>query len=347
MVSKEKKGNINRQITLKDIAKQLGISTATVSLSINNNPLVAAKTREKVLAKIEEIGYVYNRRAASLITGESRMVGLAVHDITNPYFTEVCESIEKVLSQQGRMSLLCNSHESLKLQSRFIAALVEHNADGLILCPVAGSDLTALAPILKRGLPTVLVTRDIEGADMDFVGNDERLSMRLATEHLLALGHTKIAFVGGGIEAQAAFERRAGYIDAIESSAISDKTPLFFDCENNPVSGQEVVAEIINSANKPTAIVGFSDQVALGVISGLLEHGLKPGVDMAVVGCDNISESSRAYTQLTTINIHKSKIGQLAAEFLFNRLKDPQIPIQRKIFAPELIIRQTCGSKLV
>ena len=338
---------MNRQITLKDIAKQLGISTATVSLSINKNPLVAAKTREKVLAKIEEVGYVYNRRAASLITGESRMVGLAVHDITNPYFTEVCESIEKVLSQQGRMSLLCNSHESLKLQSRFINALVEHNADGLLLCPVAGSDLHALAAILKRGLPTVLVTRDIEGAEMDFVGNDERLSMRLATEHLLNLGHTRIAFVGGGIEAQAAFDRRAGYIEALEDSNLADKTALFFNCENNPASGQEVVETILNSDNRPTAIVGFSDQIALGVISGLLEQGLKPGVDMAVVGCDNISESSRAYTQLTTINIHKSRIGQVAAEFLFNRLKDPDLPIQRKVFAPELIIRKTCGSHLV
>jgi len=346
MANKEGKSRTNRQITLKDIAQQLGISTATVSLSINNNPLVAAKTREKVLSKIEEIGYVYNRRAASLITGESRMVGLAVHDITNPYFTEVCESIEKVLSQEGRMSLLCNSHESLELQSRFIDALVEHNADGLLLCPVVGSDLKALAPIVKRGLPTVLVTRDIEGADMDFVGNDERLSMRIATEHLLSLGHKRIAFVGGGIEAQAAFDRRAGYIEALKGSSINVK-PLFFDCENNPASGEQAVAKIMSVGQPPTAIVGFSDQISLGIISGLLELGLKPGVDMAVVGCDNISESSRAYTKLTTVNIHKSQIGQVAAEFLFNRLKDPQMPLQRKIFTPELIVRETCGSKLM
>lgn len=347
MAGKESKGGLNRQITLKDVAEQLGISTATVSLSINNNPLVAAKTREKVLLKIEEIGYVYNRRAASLITGESRMVGLAVHDITNPYFTQVCESIEKVLSGQGRMPLLCNSHESLAQQRRFIDALVENNADGLLLCPVAGTDLKALEPVVKRGLPTVLVTRDVAGSKMDFVGNDERLSMRLATQHLIDLGHKCIAFVGGGIDAVPSFERRAGYQDALRESGLPDSAALFFDCENTPQSGQEAVADILKSELNPTAVVGFSDQVALGVLSGLLANGLKPGIDMAVVGCDNISESSRAYTQLTTINIHKSQIGQVAAEFLFNRLNDPEMPTQRKIFAPELIIRQSCGSSIL
>ena len=103
--------------------------------------MVATKTREKILNKIEELGYVYNRGAAGLSTGQTRIIGLAVHDITNPYFSEVCAAIESVLSQNDRMSFLCNTNESLERQRRFFKTLVEHSADGMILCPAAGTDM--------------------------------------------------------------------------------------------------------------------------------------------------------------------------------------------------------------
>lgn len=335
-----------KRLNLKDVARELGVSTATVSLAINNNPLVAEKTRLLVQAKVKELGYVYNRGAASLITGKSGMIGLAVHDFTNPYFTGVCASVEAALTQENRLSLLCNSRESLDQQALFINALIEQNADGLLLCPVVGTDAAALQPLLNSELPTVLVTRQVEDVDMDFVGNDERLSMRIATEHLLGLGHTRIAFVGGQLDAKAAKDRHSGYLDALQAAGLTLDDELIVACDNQSAAAEKVLKDVLAISSPPTAIIGFSDLIALGLLSGLLKMGLEPGKDIALVGCDNIEESSRQYTQLTTVNVQKRAIGATAAQFLLQRLANPSLPQQTKQFAPELIVRRTCGAYL-
>ena len=334
----------SRNITLSDIAGELGVSKATVSLAINGSPLVATKTREKILNKIEELGYVYNRGAAGLSTGQTRIIGLAVHDITNPYFSEVCAAIESVLSQNDRMSFLCNTNESLERQRGFVTTLVEHSADGMILCPAAGTDLASLQPLIRRGIPTVLLTRDIEGGEFDYVGNDDTLSLKLSTEHLIRLGHRRIAMLGGGQQTSTSHKRRAGYFRAMEENGISVDPALVIDCDTNPKAAEEAIPHILARSDRPSAIACYTDQVALGAISGLYRMGLKPGKDIAVVGCDDIPEARRAYVQLTTARIQKWVIGQTAANLLIKRISDPDLPLQRVILAPELIIRNSCGS---
>ena len=335
----------SRNITLSDIAGELGVSKATVSLAINGSPLVATKTREKILNKIEELGYVYNRGAAGLSTGQTRIIGLAVHDITNPYFSEVCAAIESVLSQNDRMSFLCNTNESLERQRRFFTTLVEHSADGMILCPAAGTDMALLQPLLSRGIPTVLLTRDVEGAELDFVGNDETQSLNLVTEHLIRLGHRRIAMLGGGQQTSTSHKRRAGYFRALEENGISVDPALVIDCDTNPKAAEEAIPHVLAQSDRPSAIACYTDQLALGAISGLYSMGLKPGIDIAVVGCDDIPEARRAYVQLTTARIQKWAIGETAANLLIKRVSDPDLPLQRVVLAPELIIRKSCGSE--
>ena len=335
----------SRNITLSDVAGELGVSKATVSLAINGSPLVATKTREKILNKIEELGYVYNRGAAGLSTGQTRIIGLAVHDITNPYFSEVCAAIESVLSQNDRMSFLCNTNESLERQRGFVTTLVEHSADGMILCPAAGTDLASLQPLIRRGIPTVLLTRDIEGAEFDYVGNDDTLSLNLVTEHLIRLGHRRIAMLGGGQQTSTSHKRRAGYFRAMEENDISVDPALVIDCDTNPKAAEEAIPHILAQSDRPSAIVCYTDQLALGAISGLYSMGLKPGKDIAVVGCDDIPEARRAYVQLTTARIQKWAIGETAANLLIKRVSDPDLPSQRVVLAPELIIRKSCGSE--
>lgn len=340
----QKSKSKSRNITLSDVARELGVSKATVSLAINSNPLVAKKTREKILKKVEELGYVYNRGAAGLSTGQSRIIGLAVHDITNPYFSEVCAAIESILSQNGRMAFLCNTNESLERQRRFFTTLVEHSADGMILCPAAGTDMESLRPLLSRSIPTVLLTRDVEGAELDFVGNDETLSLKMVTEHLIRLGHRRIAMLGGGQQTSTSHKRRAGYFLAMQENDISVDPALVIDCDTNPQAAEEAVSRILARSDRPSAIACYTDQLALGAISGLYRLGLKPGKDIAVVGCDDIPEASRAYVQLTTARIQKWVIGQTAAKLLIKRVSDPDLPLQRVILTPELIIRNSCES---
>ncbi|ANG63818.1 hypothetical protein A8C75_15935 [Marinobacterium aestuarii] len=340
---KSKTKSENAKLTLREIAAELGMSKATVSLAINNSPLVAAKTRERVLQKIEELGYVYNRRAASLTTGESRTVGLAVHDITNPYFTAICAAIESVLSTGGRMSFLCNTGESIERQAKFVGALIEHNADGLILCPAAGTSVESLQPLIKRKLPTVLFTRNVVGSGLDFVGNNEVAALRLVTAHLIGLGHRRIAILGGNQLALAAQQRRDGFFAAMADAGLSVAPELVVDCDNNPGAGADAARSLLALEQPPSAIVGYSDQVALGAMSGLLEAGVTPGRDIAVVGCDDIEEGARSYIQLTTVRVQKTAIGQAAAEMLLRRLTDPDHPAEYQLFEPELVVRRSCG----
>ena len=342
----EMKGK-NRNITLTDIAQSLGVSKATVSLAINNDSRVAEETRRKILSKVDELGYVYNRGAAGLSTGTTNTVGLAVHDITNPYFTEVCSECEAVLRQHNKLAFLCNTRESLEHQEKFIEALVEHRADGLILSPADGTTLSSLKLVFLRKFPTVLIARNVEGAKLDFVGNDGVLAFRLATDHLVRLGHKRIGMIGGGQQTTTARIRRQGFYEAMERNGLKVDPSLIVDCDINPQSGERALEYILNLNDPPTAVACFTDLVALGILSGLHRKGLTPGRDLAVVSCDDIEEADRGYVQLSSVRVRKGEIGRKAAELLVRRMNDPDAPQRHIHLKSELIVRGSCGATSV
>lgn len=333
----------SKKLTLQDVANALGVSKATVSLCLNGSSLVADKTRVSVLQKIDELGYVYNRGAAGLSTGESKTIGLAIHALTNPYFTRVCASIEAILSLNGRMSFLCNTDESLERQERFLKELSEHNADGLILCPALGTTAKDLDTLHKNNLPVVLISRDIASSGLDYVGNDDELALSLATEHLIKKGHTRIAMLGGSKQTTVGQLRRLGFVKAMQRAEIEVVDELLVDCAGDAVGGEAAAISMMQLKKPPTALVCFNDLIALGALSALHQLGLKPGEDIALMGCDDIEEGSRAYVQLSTINVKKASIGQEAAEILLARLKNPDMPVRRVLQKPELVVRRTCG----
>ena len=339
-------GGKGSNVRLSDIAESLGVSKATVSLVINNSPKISEKTRQKVLRKIEELGYIYNRGAAGLSTGKSNTVGLAVHNLSNPYFTEVCLAIESVLSDRGRIPFLCNTYESLGSQKKFIEALIEHRADGLLLCPAERTTSEDLRPLFSRNLATVLIARNIEGSQLDFVGNDDQMAFKLVTEHLIKLGHRRIAMIGGGQQTSASKYRRAGFTSALKAYDIPVEASLIIDCETTSEGGEQAIAGVINVSDPPTAVVCFADLVALGVLSGLHHQQYVPGKDMAVVSCDDIEEASKGYVQLTSARVQKTEIGRNAAEMLLERIADPTLAPRTLLLKPEVIVRKTCGSSL-
>ena len=334
----------SKNITLNDIATALGVSKATVSLAINNDSRVAHDTRRKILNKVEELGYVYNRGAAGLSTGQSHTVGLAVHDITNPYFSEVCAESEAILRQNNKMAFLCNTSESLEYQEAFIRALIEYRADGLIMSPVNGTEFKSLMPIFSRKLPTVLIARYIDGSKLDFVGNDGVLAFATITEHLIKLGHTRIAMLGGGQQTTVSYNRRHGFFEAMKKNDIAVDPSLVINCETSPQGGEEATEYLLGMHKPPTAIACFNDLIAFGVLSRLHRRGLVPGQDMAVVGCDDIEEADRGYSQLTTMRIKKAEIGRKAAELLIRRINDPQAPARHLHLDSELVVRASCGT---
>ncbi len=326
-------------VTLSDVASALRLSKGTVSMALKGNPLVAEHTRRAVSAKAEELGYVYNRGAASLSTGVTGLVGLAVHNLTNPYFTRVCAAIEDELERHGQIALLCNLDESREKQTRFIKALNEQNADGLIICPAAGTTPEELPTRLSNGSPVVLFARDIEGEDFDYVGNDDEAAMRLATRHIIEKGHRRIAFVGAGVQTSVARDRRTGFLGEMERAELSIDPALMIESSIYPEGGEFAVEKLMAVADRPTAIICFTDYIAMGVVSKLHELGVIPGRDIAVIGCDGISEGARAYVSLSTISVQKRLLGATAATLLHRRLETPDAPPRRLSTPPIPIFR--------
>ena len=331
------------RVTFRDLAEALGVSKATVSLALRGSTTVAAATRARVRDKAREMGYVYNRVAAGLSVGRTGAVGVAVHDIANPYFVRVLDAIEGALSHVGRMSFLCNTRESASRQDLFIENLAQHGADGLILCPAVGTGAESLAFLKRLGLPAVTIVREVPGGGLDFVGNDDSLALNLAASHLIGHGHRRIAMLGGDAPVFPARRRRAGFRAAVKKNGLSpDECPMI-DCETSAEGGEDAAMRALARGNAPTAFACFTDQIALGAVSALRKSGLVPGRDVAVVGCDDIDEAGRAYAELTTARVEKESIGRAAAEVLIDRMENPDAPRKKVVMRPRLIVRKSCG----
>jgi LacI family transcriptional regulator len=331
------------RLTQREIAKHAGVSTATVSLVLRKSPLVADATRSRVLASAAALGYVYNRGAASLRTQQTHTVGVAINELVNPYFAELTAAIERALSEVGRTVFLSNSSEDPERQERFIATMREYNADGLILCPAEGTEPASLERIRRFRMPCVLVSRWVAGVELDYAGSDHRRGTALATEHLIGLGHRRIAMLGGNERVSTGIERRQGYRDALAARGLPIDASLVIPGAPTRENGAAWINQLLALPEPPTAAVCFNDVIAFGVMLGLRQLGREPGRDFAVIGNDDIAEAALWRPALTTVAVAYSAIGEAAARLLLERIAEPQRPAQRIVLEPALVVRDTAA----
>jgi LacI family transcriptional regulator len=331
------------RLTLRDLARHAGVSPATVSLVLGKSPLVAQKTRERVLESVRVLGYVYNRGAASLRTQRTHTIGVAINDLTNPYFSELTAAIERALTSVGWTVFLSHSNEDPSRQDGFIATMREYNADGLVICPAQGSDASALGRLTEIGMPCVLISRDLPGSGLDYAGNDHRRGMFLGAEHLIGLGHRRIAMLGGSDAIYTGRERREGYREALQAHGIEVDPALLLAGPPTRSFGAEAIRTAFGFAEPPTAALCFNDVIAFGVMLGLRQMGREPGVDFAVVGCDDLAEAALWTPALTTIAIDSVAMGEAAADLLLDRVARPETPRREVVLQPELIARASSG----
>src|SRR5690606_18094525 len=205
-----------QKIKLSTIADALGVSTATVSLALRDSPLVADATRERIKAHAREIGYIYNRRAASLRTSRSGIVGVTVHDIMNPFYAEILGAIEMELDRSRQTFLLCNHYDQVEKQRSFIDTLLQLGADGVIMSPAIGTPPEDIQMAEGNGLPAFLVARSFDAAVVPVFRGDDAYGIGLATNHLISLGHNCIARTGGTDQTSTERHRYQGYVAAME-----------------------------------------------------------------------------------------------------------------------------------
>ncbi|MBP2152118.1 LacI family DNA-binding transcriptional regulator [Xanthobacter flavus] len=334
------------RVRLKDVAAHAGVSRATVSLVLRKSPLVKAETRAKVEEAMAGLGYVYNRSAANLRSGASRTVGLVLCEITTPNFAQLTAGIDEVLGTEGYMAFIGNAAEDAARQREVLVRMQEHGVDGLVVVASENTRADALEEGACARMPCVLAQRRVEGFPADYVGPDYGAGMELITEHLIALGHRNIAFIGGVRRIAPLAERMAGFHRALRRHKL--KSGAVVPCAViDRSSGYTAARELLAKGDIPSAIVCYNDVVAFGVMLALDERGLVPGRDVAVVGCDDVDEAGLHRPALTIFTTDPRVVGREAARLLLRRIAHPERPREEIIIPPRLVIRQSCGAGTV
>lgn len=319
------------------------MSTATVSLALRDSPLVADATRERIKEHARTIGYIYNRRAASLRTSRSGIVGVVVHDIMNPFFAEILRSIESELDRSRQTFLLSNHYDQLEKQRTFIDTLLQLGADGVIMSPAIGTPSADIQLAEANGLPAVLIARSVEDADVPVFRGDDAYGIGLATNHLISLGHRRIAMIGGTDQTSTGRDRYRGYVMAMEAAELPVEPRWRIPGPRTKQAGFEASQQFLALKDKPTAAVCWNDLVAIGLMNGIARAGLVPGVDVSVTGYDDLEEAAIATPALTTVWNGQREVGRRAARTLLDRLNGVEVHGGQELIRPELHVRQSTG----
>lgn len=314
-----------------------------MSLALRDSPLVADATRERIKEHAREIGYIYNRRAASLRTSRSGIVGVVVHDIMNPFFAEILRSIETELDRSRQTFLLSNHYDQLEKQRTFIDTLLQLGADGVIMSPAIGTPAADIQLAEDNGLPAVLIARSVEGADVPVFRGDDAYGVGLATNHLISLGHKRIVMIGGTDQTSTGRDRYRGYVMAMEKAGLEVKPGWRIPGPRTKQGGFEASQQFLALKDKPTAAVCWNDLVAIGLMNGIARAGLTPGIDISVTGYDDLEEAAIATPALTTVWNGQREVGRRAARALLDRLNGVEVHGGQELTRPELHIRQSTG----
>jgi DNA-binding LacI/PurR family transcriptional regulator len=329
------------RVTLIDVARHCGVSRATVSLVLNDSPLVAATTRDRVRQAMTELGYVYNRAAASLRTQHSDAIGVVLTNITNPYFAEFAAGLQDTLTSSGTVPLLAVSGEDRELQHRLMKSLVERNVDGIVLVPAHGTAPEDLPDLL--GTPVVLLARRLDGMDVDYVGAQNRDGGYAAAEHLYSHGCRRISFIGGYSDASARDERVGGVEEFLNERGFTLDSDRSVVCEPARPQARDAAMRLLAEDPNVDGIVCFSDVVAFGVLDAIADLGRSVGSDVRVIGFDDVHDAGLNRPSLSSVAVPARETGRRAGQLVLERASGSTEPTVREEFATKLEPRETCG----
>lgn len=327
-----------RRPTIIDVAKRAGVSKSTVSLVLQNSPLIRDATRAHVREAMVEMGYVYNRAAATLRSSNAGLIGLVINDLRNPFFIEFATSLQMALSARGYAAVVANTDEDPRLQAQVVSAMIEHGVDALILSPAYGEEAATFDPIRRAGIPTMQVLRKVDPdlGHFPFAAPDYAAGGRLAAEHLIGQGARRIAFVGG-LEGRAVTqERMSGYRAAIMEAGLE---PMPFLGRSSRSFGREAAMRLVREHPDITAAICFNDLVALGMLAGFAEIGCRVGADFQVVGFDDIEDCAQAWPTLTSVRCDIARFGERMAGIVLAWLETGAAPPPETRTPVELIAR--------
>jgi LacI family transcriptional regulator len=335
---------VTAPVSIKDVAAHAGVSTGTVSNVLNRPEMVAKATRERVHAAISELGFVRNESARQLRVGRSRMIGLVVLDVANPFFTDVALGVEEEAGEAGLSVILCNSDDQITRQARHLELLQEQRVQGILLTPVDTDD-EHIGHLQRRGTPVILVDSRSASGEQCSVAVDDVRGGDLAVSHLLAAGHDRIGYVGGPASIRQVADRRDGAAHALRRADRQAGDLLVIGTPAlNWAAGKQAGAELAEMAadRRPTGVFCANDLLALGLLQELTRRGIRVPDDVAIIGYDDIQFAAAAAVPISSVRQPCRQLGRTAAQLLLEEAATASSHAHRQvIFQPELVIRQS------
>jgi LacI family transcriptional regulator, galactose operon repressor len=327
---------------MKDIARDLGVSVVTVSKVLRNHTDISPATRERVLKRMRELNYKPNLAARALVTGRTYMIGLVVPDLVHPFFGEVAKGLSKVLRANSYSLVISSSEEDPKLEQDEIDSLLARRVDALIVASTQWT-VESFRRIEEQRTPYVLLDRKFVGLPANFVGVDDEMVGRLATEHLIEQGCTRIAHIRGA-ETSTASGRLEGYHRALKDHNLAQAPDYIVTGKSADdaasVSGFEATKKLLELNPPPDAIFAYNDPTALGALKALLESGLRVPDDVAVIGCGNVIYADLLRVPLSSIDQQSPVIGEKAGELALKLIEaKTALRPHEELLAPKLIVR--------
>lgn len=330
-----------RSASVKDVAAAAGVSLGTVSNVLNRPDRVSARTRARVERAMRDLGFVRNESARQLRAGRSRVLAYVMLDAGNPFFTDVARGIEDAAEKSDLSVFICNSDQRGERERSYLTRLEQQRVQGVLITPVDPED-PVFDQLTQRGTPVVIVDRTRSLNTHCSVAVDDVLGGRLAVDHLLDLGHERIAFVGGPERIGQVRDRVTGARLALEEAGHSPDRLVVVATEALTVAEGRHAGERIAgmpAGVRPTAAFCGNDLVALGLLQQCVSMGVRVPEDLAIVGYDDIDFAAAAAVPLTSVRQPRRELGRTAAELLIDEASNPDHQHRQVVFTPELVAR--------
>jgi LacI family transcriptional regulator len=331
--------------SIREVAQLARVSTATVSNTINRPEVVLPATRDRVNAAIEELGFIPNQHARQLNGLSSPVLGLVVIDASNPFFTDIARAVESTASESDNVVILCNSGGSEAKEANFLRLLAGQRVRGILLTPARAND-DEVARIARSPVPVVLLDHS-SGPDFCSVSVDDIRGGRLAVDHLLDLGHRRIAFIGGANEIRQHADRFRGATEAITARGL-DAAAALVRVQTDAIdtaAGAAAAASLTDLAERPTAVFCANDLLAFGVYRGLAHAGISVPREMSLMGYDDIDVAADWIVPMTSVRQPAADMGRTATRLLLEHSSGlGSHRHQQIVFQPSLVTRQSTAA---
>jgi len=307
-------------ITIKDVAKQAGVSHSTVSRALHGSSLISDETIERIRQIANEMGYSPSATARSLKTNRSHALGVIVSNIDDPFFSEILQGIEETAQERGYSMLMAASQRDPERERAIVQDMRERHVDGLIICSASFS-AEQRRKLLEYGIPIVMVNNQAAEEYRYSIYHDDVDGSRQVTRYLIELGHQRIAYLGNSLSGRTTLDRLNGFRQEIKSAGLNIFTGYTHEVPGSrPNDGLAALDHFLSLPQPPTAIFCYNDMLAIGVLNGLHKANIRVPADISVVGFDNIVFSAYTNPPLTTFDQPKRYIGAEAARLILGLL---------------------------